>query len=947
MAMATSVSNRAKVSNPAKGTGKWVKVSGKVVDQFDQPIENLKVGGCLTYPSCDGVPGRPQTKSCEQQTDSHGRYELPFPVDGPGGTLCVMFPRRHEHPDGSVFVLKLGYRVDIEACEGEVAIPDRRYESGTCMLSGFVEREVVGRDGSCSEYEAIDRVTVQILDCKGDVIGTKSTDTLGKFSLPMPKEGPLYLRFQPELSVDGQTWRLEEPEREVLAPCDRPFNLGDTVRYVLCRARITGAITDGKSGLAGFPVKLVHSCAEHCDDTTTDSNGCYCFDDVPPGSIRLIFRAMYCDDRQNEWELTQTSQAVHCHEVKAGALVPAATVIYEPEKHTIACSVKLPGGQPAANRVVRVLDEHEREVAVQMTDCDGNAIIDVVRRGRYKVTVYPDAAAAGVPYSQTVSVNSQTPFSAIVADVRSIGEHLDDIAADIGKYTAQGIDKANAALTSLTDRASSRLGAVGEAVIDSSTYPVLTEAVSFPYPTGGGAGGGGYGGGAAARGAALGPMVEGAIREVLGWRPKPTDPKGFVAALNQSFDRLAVEGHTECKWNERSYAAQVTTDMGAVTGAQASIFARAKVAIDQSIPLVQGLYPLSPNVLQEDIDSIRSLVVRELTTLGTELGIVGGPRVQRVDELFRLLLGVKPGQSAVQAAPTKDPEQVGGHIGILGERLSLARQYINTIQDEQNFTNFLIVIDYVGGLKQSWETYRPYFARSPGAEPFFGTQLVLLSRALTAVGEAVEEVNFAMDSVFLGPAERQTIELHFRDDHAGKLVGRSIALPWVPGNSTKGRTGPPYRIPYTFDADAAPLFIAELLDWAAALPPESAPMLDDSGKDGLIAVFTNVDKLRKLVHGAKMQSYNGAQLPGQPLPAGYRTPRVQRALGELADALDEAAKLAGEIKAREAVARRDLQDLPVVETLQDAMQDPALLRQLAAALAPIIAAAQAAKNNGQ
>ena len=415
---------------------------------------------------------------------------------------------------------------------------------------------------------------------------------------------------------------------------------------------------------------------------------------------------------------------------------------------------------------------------------------------------------------------------------------------------------------------------------------------------------------------------------MLGWRPKPSDPKGFLSALTQSFDSLQVEGHTEYKWNERSYAAQVTTDMGAVTGAQASIYARAKVAIDQSLPLVQGLYALSPMVLQEDIESIRSLVVRELNLLGAELGIVGGPRVQRVDELFRLLINVKPGPLTIPPAEVKNPEQVEGHIGELGGRLSLRRNFINTIQDEQNFTNFLIVIDYVQGLKQSWETYRPYFARSPGAEPFFGTQLVLLSRSLTAVGEAVQEVNFAMDSVFLGPAERQTIELHFRK--------QTITLPWVPGNPTTGRTGPPYRIPYTFDPDAAPLFIAELLDWTAALPSESAPMLDDSGKDGLIAVFTNVNKLRKLVHGARMQPA-GAQSPNQPLPAGYRTPRVQRALGELAESLDEAAKLAGEIKAREAVPRRELQDLSVLQTLQDATQDPALGGQLQEALLAILA----------
>ena len=89
-------------------------------------------------------------------------------------------------------------------------------------------------------------------------------------------------------------------------------------------------------------------------------------------------------------------------------------------------------------------------------------------------------------------------------------------------------------------------------------------------------------------------------------------------------------------------------------------------------------------------------------------------------------------------------------------------------------------------------------------------------------------------------------------------------------------------------------------------------MLDNSGKDGLIAVFSNVDQLRKLVHAAKMTSHGGVQSPNRPIPAGYKTPRVQRSLGELADALDEAAKLAGEIKAREALPRRELQDQPVV-----------------------------------
>jgi hypothetical protein len=909
-------------SNPQVVTKTVVTVKGRVVDQLCQPILNLEVRGMYSPPGCDNPQDKFRTEACTLQD---GCYELTFPAVEPSGTVCVLFPRTHEQPDGCVLVLTRGYRVDVEACESDVTIPDRSYESTACMLYGAVEREVVDCDDRRREHEPFENVSVQIVDREGCVVGTVNTNAAGEFCLPMPKESPLYLRFPQELTVDGQSWCLEAPEREVLTSCCRPFVLGDPVRYELCRARITGVITDGKYGLPGFPIKLLHPCEDHCADTTTDADGCYRFDRVAPGSVRLVFRGAYCDPKQKEWELADPNQAVQSFPVKGGDLIHATPVKYGPEMHTILCNVTLPDGTVAANRVVRVLDEHGKEVTVATTGPDGSVTINTGRRGRFKVTVYPDAASADVPYSQTVNVNSCKTVNFVVPEVLS---------AEIQAATAF-----QAATKGIAEAAGSRLGEVGEAVIDSSTYPVLTEPVSFPYPTGGGAGGGTPGGtGAAARGAGLGPMVEGAIRDVLGWRPKPGDPKGFVAALTQSFTCLDVEGHTECKWNERSYAAQVTTDMGAVTGAQASIYARAKVAIDQSLPLVQGLYPLSPTILQEDIDSIRALVVRELTLLGAELGIVGGPRVQRVDELFRLLLDVKTGPLHIDRALVRNPDLVGGHIGELGRRLWLRRGFINTIQDEQNYTNFLIVIDYVEGLKQSWETYRPYFARSPGAEPFFGTQLVLLSRALTAIGEAVEEVSFAMDSVFLGPAERQTIELHFRD--------RQVSIPWVPGSPHDKKPKPPLnRYTYTFDHDAAPLFIAELLDWTALLPSESAPMLDDSGKDGLIAVFTNVDRLRKLVHASKMQSYHGAQLPGQPLPAGYKTPRVQRALGELADALDEAAKLAGQIKGPEAFARRELQDLTVVDTLQDAMQDPALRSHLATALGQIIQLA--AMNNGK
>jgi hypothetical protein len=907
-----------------------LNVSGSVFDYQGHALVGLPVTAEITMPVKNK---KPKTLHNTGSVGSTGTFKIQFNNVETGSTLTVKFPKTHKLPDGAEGVLRQGDLVELPVYTNAASIDERRYELTECMISGTVEREVFYDHRETPEYKVFAGLAVRLVGRHRKVLATTHTGGSGQFNLPIPDERPLFLRFEPEYREDGQIWTLPAHERQVEPSAGFPFPIVGTVRYELKRAVITGLVTgSGSVGLKDVPVVVVQNGLPQ-KTVTTHQDGTYRIELAIPGQVSLVFPCNFPDADGRDWELENPQQGTQSFPLSAGQIVAAAPVTYGPETHAIRCKVTLPDGTAAANRVVRVLDENDKEVVVKTTGSDGSIDIDMGRRGKFKVTVYPDAASAGIPYSQTVSVNSIADVSFVVPDIQPAG--------------AQAVAAITAATQSFADAAGSRLGPVGEALIDTSTYPVLTEPVSFPYPTGGGAGGG-TPGGAAVRGAALGPMVEGAIREVLGWRPKPTDPKGFLSALTQSFDRLDVQGHTECKWNERSYAAQVTTDMGAVTGAQASIFARAKVAIDQSLPLVQGLYPLSPTILQEDIDSIRSLVTRELTMLGAELGIVGGPRVQRVDELFRLLLDVKPGPLTIKPSQVKNPEEIGGHIGELGRRLWLRRPFINTIQDEQNFTNFLIVIDYIEGLKQSWETYRPYFARSPGAEPFFGTQLVLMSRALTAVGEAVEEVNFAMDSVFLGPAERQTIELHFRDEQAGTLVGRLISLPWVPGNPTTGRTAsPPYRISYRFDPDAAPLFIAELLDWAAALPSESAPMLDDSGKDGLIAVFTNVDKLRKLVHGSMMKSHNGAQLPGQPLPAGYKTPRVQRALGELADALDEAAKLAGQIKAREAVPRRELQDLPVLDSLQDAMQDPALMRQLAAALAPIIAAAAAAKNNGQ
>ena len=52
----------------------------------------------------------------------------------------------------------------------------------------------------------------------------------------------------------------------------------------------------------------------------------------------------------------------------------------------------------------------------------------------------------------------------------------------------------------------------------------------------------------------LAQTVENALREVLAWRPRAGDAKGFTAALNQVFSSNEVDGQTTFTWTPRSYA---------------------------------------------------------------------------------------------------------------------------------------------------------------------------------------------------------------------------------------------------------------------------------------------------------------------------------------------------------------------------------------------------------
>ncbi len=372
----------------------------------------------------------------------------------------------------------------------------------------------------------------------------------------------------------------------------------------------------------------------------------------------------------------------------------------------------------------------------------------------------------------------------------------------------------------------------------SQPFPLLVSSVDI-----GGGGGGARSGGVAT--GQSGQLVESALKDVLGWRPRSQDPRGFVAALSQAFTSTEVAGHTEVSWTPRSYAASIQADLGALTGAQASIYQQANLLVTAALTILDRIRPLLPDPDPEDVAAVRAIVRSRLEEIPKELGAEGGPRVQRVDQLFLNLVG---------NGVVLDPATVAGELGRLRLLLGMTREKVNTLEEEHEYTEFLMLVGHVGTLFSMWKSQRGSFDRisSPGEHPFLGTQLVLLSRQLEVVAETVGETYFAMDSVFLGAAERQTVPLAFGDTES-------------------------------------PMTIAELLDWVEQFATVEGPrLISDGGKAGVRTFAPTARRLEGLVAAALITQ------PGA--PPSYHEARVQQALQQLRQQLQRAADLAQAIQ---------------------------------------------------
>jgi hypothetical protein len=427
--------------------------------------------------------------------------------------------------------------------------------------------------------------------------------------------------------------------------------------------------------------------------------------------------------------------------------------------------------------------------------------------------------------------------------------------------------------------------AARESVIDLTAYPVLTEEIGYPpspvsRPPSGPQGPGGTG-----AGQGLGQAVARAVSDVLGWKANTADPKGFLGALSQAFSLTEVEGHVESTWNQRTYTVQ--TDLaGGITGAQASLFTRAREAQDQCLALLDGLYPLNPDADPEYVKALREMAKSQIVEIVKQFAVVP-PSILRVNTYFKILLaGRHEDLASSEFTIQPDPDKIRGTLGhlrdvygiwfqmspqqtalilgravpeSLGDPEARNNPFSNSVEDEQDITNFRMISDYMTSLLQSWLANRQYFTLSEVNVPaFLGTQLILISRQFSVIAETVNEVRFTLDSVFIGPNERQQLLIVFSDSSVPAMYFEDI--------------------------------LREIEDFVT---DEGPRLIRDGGR---IAVRNNVMP----VVGTLIHMIREARNPAHPnrLPDGYRTLRVRNSMDDLRVQLEQLEHLARQVGMR-------------------------------------------------
>ena len=79
----------------------------------------------------------------------------------------------------------------------------------------------------------------------------------------------------------------------------------------------------------------------------------------------------------------------------------------------------------------------------------------------------------------------------------------------------------------------------------------------------------------------------------------------------------------------------------------------------------------------------------------------------------------------------------------------MARYWVNTLTQEQTYTDFITVVDYITDIYKSWKMYRGFFTGIGGQPPFLGMSLIRISQLLSVIADKVNQVRYVMESLFI------------------------------------------------------------------------------------------------------------------------------------------------------------------------------------------------------
>jgi hypothetical protein len=347
-------------------------------------------------------------------------------------------------------------------------------------------------------------------------------------------------------------------------------------------------------------------------------------------------------------------------------------------------------------------------------------------------------------------------------------------------------------------------------------------------------------------------LVDSALRAVLGTRTRIEDVDRFRAALGSSFVAEEVDGH-------RQFVPVAPgrlvggSDESTVSGPQAVLLGQAKDVVDRALPLLDRLMTLRPSSDPEDQAALSVVIRTAIGQLRTELGRSDGPRVPLVDEQLRVLLG-----TAAASTTVVDPDGIGGALGALRDLMGLNSSPVlplsrrnghpgnraNTPAEEESLTHYRMIADSVLRLDQSWRAAAGAFTGDPTAGYSFITgRLQHLDLTLQTIGESVSRVRDALDSVYIGPAERRILVVPLKSRPRDRLT------------------------------------VEDLLTWADdAVGPETSSIARDHGRIALAEyVLPNTRAVAALLKEAATADLGG----------GFSTPRVTAAFAELVGQYDQ------------------------------------------------------------